>query len=53
VIEQCLAQPGRRFQDATELENALERLVDVRDWDPPPDCFDVQHLGREYLASRA
>jgi hypothetical protein len=23
-------------------------------WDPvPSDCFDVQHLAREYLASKA
>lgn len=54
VIERCLAQPGRRFKDASELEQALDLLTRVPDWDPvPPDCFDVQHLGREYLASKA
>jgi serine/threonine protein kinase len=53
VIERCLAQPGRRFQDASELEQALDSLPAVPDWSPPPDCFDVQHLAREYLASRA
>jgi serine/threonine protein kinase len=52
VIERCLAQPARRFKDASELEEALE--VMVPDWSPvPADCFDVQHLAREYLASKA
>jgi len=53
VIERCLAQPGRRYKDAGELEQALETLPGVPDWEPPPDCFDVQHLAREYLASKA
>jgi serine/threonine protein kinase len=53
VIERCLAQPSRRFTDASDLEQALDALPAVPEWDPPPDCFDVQHLGREYLASRA
>jgi serine/threonine protein kinase len=53
VIERCLAQPGRRFEDATALEQALDALPAVPEWTPPPDCFDVQHLGREYLASKA
>jgi serine/threonine protein kinase len=53
VIERCLAQPGRRFKDASELEQELDALPQVPDWDVPSDCFDVQHLGREYLASKA
>lgn len=54
LIERCLAQPGRRFKDASELEEALEILPELPDWNPvPPDCFDVQHLAREYLANKA
>jgi serine/threonine protein kinase len=52
VIERCLAQPGRRYKDAGELEQALELLPAIPEWTPPSDCFDVQHLGREYLASK-
>jgi serine/threonine protein kinase len=52
VIERSLAQPSRRFKDASELEENMP--LPVPDWDPvPPDCFDIQHLGREYLASKA
>jgi serine/threonine protein kinase len=53
VIERCLAQPDRRFKDASELEQSLDSLPQVPDWTPPPDCFDVQHLAREYLTSQA
>jgi cytochrome c oxidase subunit 1 len=53
VIERCLAQPDRRFKDASELEQALDSLPQVPDWTPPPNCFDVQHLAREYLTSQA
>jgi serine/threonine protein kinase len=53
VIERCLAQPSRRFKDATELEQELDKMALVPEWTPPEDCFDVQHLGREYLASKA
>jgi serine/threonine protein kinase len=53
VIERCLAQPSRRFRDASELERALDLLPLMPEWAPPADCFDVQHLGREYLASKA
>jgi serine/threonine protein kinase len=52
VIERCLAQPSRRFKDASELEDALEALPLLPDWPVPQDCFDVQHLAREYLASK-
>jgi serine/threonine protein kinase len=52
VIERCLAQPARRFKDASELEENMP--LPVPPWNPmPPDCFDVQHLAREYLASKA
>lgn len=53
VIERCLAQPRRRFGDAFELEEAFDAIPPVPDWDVPRDCFDVQHLAREYLASKA
>lgn len=53
VIERCLAQPQRRFADAFELEEAFDAIPPVPDWDVPPDCFDVQHLAREYLASKS
>jgi serine/threonine protein kinase len=53
VIERCLAQPSRRFKDASELEEALDAIPPVPDWPVPPDSFDVQHLAREYLASKA
>jgi serine/threonine protein kinase len=53
VIERCLAQPARRFADALELQEAFDSIPDVPDWEIPPGCFDVQHLAREYLASKA
>jgi serine/threonine protein kinase len=53
VIERCLAQPERRFADAFELEEAFDAIPPVPDWDIPPGCFDVQHLAREYLASKS
>lgn len=53
VIERCLAQPARRFQDALQLEQTLESLPSVPEWNVPEDCFDVQYLGHEYLASKA
>lgn len=53
VVERCLAQPSRRFRDAFELEEAFDAIPPVPDWDVPRDCFDVQHLAREYLASKA
>jgi hypothetical protein len=54
TIERCLAQPARRFRDAGELEEALDALPRVPAWDPvPADCFDVQYLGQEFLASKA
>jgi serine/threonine protein kinase len=54
VIERCLAQPSRRYEDASELQQALDALPTIPEWVPvPPDCFDVQHLAREYLASKA
>jgi serine/threonine protein kinase len=53
VIERCMAQPGRRFKSASELEEQMDRLPPVPVWDVPADCFDVQHLGLEYLASKA
>ncbi|HKB40888.1 MAG TPA: protein kinase [Gemmataceae bacterium] len=52
VIERCMAQPARRFKDASELEQAMDALPPVPPWEPPADCFDVQHLVREYLANR-
>lgn len=51
VIERCLAQPDRRFKDASELEDNMPPPIPT--WSPPLDCFDVQHLGREYLASKS
>jgi serine/threonine protein kinase len=53
VIERCMAHPARRFKDAGELEQALDEIPPVPDWSVPADCFDVQHLGREYLASKS
>jgi serine/threonine protein kinase len=53
VIERCLAQPQRRFADAFELEEAFDAIPPVADWTIPPGCFDVQHLAREYLASKS
>jgi serine/threonine-protein kinase len=53
VIERCLAQPQRRFANALELEEALDAMPPVPDWDVPSDCFDVQHVAREYLASKS
>jgi eukaryotic-like serine/threonine-protein kinase len=52
MIERCLAQPARRFKDAGELEQAVDLLPPLPIWEPPMDCFDVQHLAREYLASK-
>src|SRR5262249_228437 len=52
VIERCLAQPARRFKDASELEQVMDALPPVPPWEPPADCFDVQHLVREYLANK-
>jgi serine/threonine protein kinase len=51
VIERCLAQPDRRFKNASELEDNMPPPIPI--WSPPLDCFDVQHLGREYLASKS
>jgi serine/threonine protein kinase len=51
VIERCLAAPGRRYKDASELDEVLETMPPIPDWNVPPDCFDVQHLVREYLAA--
>lgn len=55
LIERCLAQPDRRYQDAGELEDEIDDSVlsTVPIWTPPAECFDVQHLGREYLADKA
>jgi serine/threonine protein kinase len=51
LITRCLAQPDSRFKDADELYQAMEgHLIDT--WPVPPDCFDVQYLVREYLASQ-
>jgi len=54
VIERCLAQPHRRYKDASELEEDVDHSVlsTVPTWTPPPECFDVQHLAREYLADK-
>lgn len=54
VIERCLAHPARRYKDASELEEAMDAIPFVPEWNPiPADCFDVQHLAREYLAFKA
>jgi serine/threonine protein kinase len=55
VIERCLAHPERRYKDATEMEAELDDslLRTVPIWTPPPECFDVQYLAREYLATKA
>jgi serine/threonine protein kinase len=52
IIERCLAHPIRRYKDGSDLEQAVENLELIPVWPVPPDCFDVQHLGRAYLASR-
>jgi serine/threonine protein kinase len=52
VIERCLSQPGRRYNDGSELQQAVEEIAWVPPWPVPADCFDVQHLGRAYLASK-
>jgi serine/threonine protein kinase len=51
VIERCLAHPERRFTDAGELDEDMPAPVPIIA--VPPDCFDVQYLAREYLASKA
>jgi serine/threonine protein kinase len=52
VIERCLAQPQCRFGDGVELEETFDAIPPVPEWTVPPDCFDVQHIAREYLASK-
>ncbi len=51
LISRCLARPENRFKDATVLLDSLDS-VGLRDWVPPPGCFDVQHLFREYHAGQ-
>lgn len=49
LIERCLAHPGRRFNDARELEAELtDPIPPIRE--APPGLPDVQHLAREYLS---
>lgn len=50
LLSRCLAHPERRFPDAVELVEALERS-DPGEWTIPADCFDVGPLAREYLGS--
>jgi hypothetical protein len=50
LIERCLAQPGRRFKDAGELQDALEQ-AEVVELPQLDGYYDVRHLLREYLAS--
>jgi serine/threonine protein kinase len=52
VIERCLAHPARRYQDGSDLAQAVEAMDRIPDWPVPPDCFDVQDLGRAYLTSK-
>ena len=52
LLTRCLAQPSKRFSDACALEEELERLPPVDDWVVPEGMFDVQHLVREYLATK-
>jgi serine/threonine protein kinase len=52
VIERCLAHPARRYKDGSDLEQAVEAMELIPVWPVPPDCFDVQHLGRAYLMSK-
>jgi serine/threonine protein kinase len=40
LLSRCLAHQSRRFHDAVELVNALER-DDPGEWIVPQDCFDV------------
>ena len=49
LIERCMAQPGRRFKDAGELQEALEQ-VEVVELPRLEGHFDVRHILREYLA---
>ena len=39
--------------EGKELEEAFDAIPPVPDWNVPPGCFDVQHLAREYLASKS
>ena len=50
LLSKCLAHPERRFPDAVELREALERN-DPGEWTVPEGCFDVGPLAREYLES--
>ncbi|MGH7169790.1 MAG: serine/threonine-protein kinase, partial [Gemmataceae bacterium] len=50
LLSRCLAHPERRFPDAVELLEALERN-EPGEWIVPEDCFDVGPLAREYLES--
>lgn len=49
LIERCLAQPGRRYKNAGELQEALEQ-VEVVELLRLEGHFDVRHILREYLA---
>ena len=51
VIERCLAHPERRFANAGELEENMPESIPITP--VPKDCFDVQYIVREYLASKA
>jgi serine/threonine protein kinase len=52
LIGQCLAHPERRFADAGQLADLMEKGGGLLpDWSDVPDgLFDVSHLVREYVA---
>jgi serine/threonine protein kinase len=50
LLSRCLAHQSRRFRDAAELLDALERN-DPGEWKVPEGFFDIGPLAREYLES--
>ncbi len=50
LISRCLAHPGRRFKDATELAEELDDTA-LPVWKVPAGFYDVQYLVREYLST--
>ncbi len=51
IIERCLAHPDRRYKDAGELLEAIDRDVVPPVVPCAPGTPDIQHLAREFLAS--
>jgi serine/threonine protein kinase len=54
LISRCLANPKRRYDDAQQLDEDLDRVGDLPLWDPAPKgFFNVSQLVREYVATSA